>query len=857
MRNLRNIKIVQVRESYPFTPVTGGGGERKIPPRDSRYNHADYLQKQFEISWKSGEEENKKVASISNRNGIYLEFRGKKEYELVTKSLENVSQNVRLCNVKEIEGTKHATVFVPSNKKEFFLEKINGYKEKESNKDVIESIESINIAVVDALWTDKRKIPIDKLEGCEVWLSVYKKETHKEIANEFFQLCDKLEIGYSSGYIKFPERVVVAIKGNRKILTKLLLNSAHIAEFRKTSTPSSFYIEDNDRIEQKGWIEDLLNRVTFNRESNISICLLDKGISNGHPLIKPVLEDKDMHTTFNDGIVQDISGDGHGTGMAGIATYFNLEELLDGNDYLEINHKLESVRIIDDRIVNDSKLYGAITSEAISLVEITNPDEKRIIAMAITAGFDMDADEKDKTKFKGDGKPTSWSGAIDNLALGNYGVEESFPRLIIISAGNTSESEIENAGDYEVAVALHSVEDPAQSWNALTIGAYTEKAFLSGDNSIDNFKPLVEPGSYSPFNSSSLMWSDKWPVKPDIVLEGGNIGYYEESRDIKYSLFDHLSLLTANNKYHRGDYFTTMAMTSPATAQAANMAAKIVESYPDIWPETIRALMVHSAEWTGSMIRQVFKDKKIEEVSKTEKRQLLRLVGYGVPNLDKALYSARNSVNLVVEDEIQPFKKKESSVTINEMSLHEIPWPKDVLIGLGETPVKMRVTLSYFIDPSPGEIGWEDKYRYPGCRLYFDVNNTNEDKEKFLLRINKKMRDEEYNKTKTTRDTSGRWFLGVNNRNVGSIHSDIWEDTAANLAENRFLAVYPGGGWWKERVGLGKYNSKVRYSLIVSLSTPDQSIDLYTPIMNIVTRISNKRAIDTKVKYKNNEINRK
>jgi hypothetical protein len=71
MSKLRNIKISQTKESYPFTPVIGGGGERKIPPR-KRYNHANYLQKQFETSWKSGEEENKKVASISSRNGIYI-----------------------------------------------------------------------------------------------------------------------------------------------------------------------------------------------------------------------------------------------------------------------------------------------------------------------------------------------------------------------------------------------------------------------------------------------------------------------------------------------------------------------------------------------------------------------------------------------------------------------------------------------------------------------------------------------------------------------------------------------------------------------------------------------------------------
>ena len=850
MGKFPNIKIPLEKESYPFTPTRGGGGERNIPPRN-RYNHANYLQRQFEESWKSGEEENIKVASISNRNGIYLEFRGKKEYELVTKSLEHISQNVRLCNIKEIEGTKYATVFVPLNKKDFFLKKINGYKEKEANKDVIESIESINTAVVDALWTDKRKMPTDKLEGCEVWLSVYKKETHAEMASEFFQLCDELEINYSKDYIEFPERLVIAIKGNRKILTELLLNSDHIAEFRKISTPSNFYTNDNNRFEQKKWVEDLLDRVRFKDDPNVAICILDKGISNGHPLIQPVLEDKDMHTIFDDKVVQDISRDGHGTSMAGIATYFNLEELLESNESLEVNHKLESVRILNDKIIHDPKLYGAITSEAISLAEITNPNDKRVVTMAVTAGFDIDADEKDKTKFKGDGKPTSWSAAIDNLALGNYGIEESDPRLIIISAGNTSESEIEEVDNYETAVALHSVEDPAQSWNALTVGAYTEKASLYGDNYIDNYKPLVEPGSYSPFNSSSLIWDHKWPIKPDIVLEGGNLGYNRKSEDIKYSVCDHLSLLTTSNEFHKNDYFTTMTMTSPATAQAANMAAKIAEIYPDAWAETIRALMVHSAEWTSTMIRQIFKERKLENTTKGERRKLLRLVGYGVPNLDRALYSASNSVNLVVENEIQPFKKKGSSISINEMALHEIPWPKEVLIELGGTPVKMRVTLSYFIDPSPGEIGWEDKYRYPGCRLYFDVNNVNEDKERFLARINKKMRNEEYNK-KSAGDPSGRWFLGENNRNVGSIHSDIWEDTAANLAENRFLAVHPGGGWWKDRSGLGEYNSKIRYSLIISLSTPEQSIDLYTPIKNMVTEITNKKAIETKIKYDGN-----
>lgn len=42
--------------------------------------------------------------------------------------------------------------------------------------------------------------------------------------------------------------------------------------------------------------------------------------------------------------------------------------------------------------------------------------------------------------------------------------------------------------------------------------------------------------------------------------------------------------------------------------------------------------------------------------------------------------------------------------------------------------------------------------------------------------------------------------------------------------------MYPVTGWWKERPHLGKYNNSVKYSLIVSVETPSQEIDLYTPI---------------------------
>jgi Subtilase family len=270
-------------------------------------------------------------------------------------------------------------------------------------------------------------------------------------------------------------------------------------------------------------------------------------------------------------------------------------------------------------------------------------------------------------------------------------------------------------------------------------------------------------------------------------------------------------------------------ITSAATAQAGWFAAQIQIKYPNYWPETIRALMIHSAEWTDTLEQQFLKIK-----TKKSYINLLRACGYGVPNLNKALYSASNSLTLIKQAELQPFNKKESRIVTKDMHLYELPWPKEVLQNLPlDTKVEMRITLSYFIEPGPGDIGWKDRYRYrySSHGLRFDINNPNESKDNFLKRINKAARDEEEGHPGTG-SSSSFWVLGSKTRNRGAIHSDIWSEggTAAQLATSNLIAIYPVTRWWKERSYLEKWNKIARYSLIVSIYTPEQSVDIYTPV---------------------------
>lgn len=214
---------------------------------------------------------------------------------------------------------------------------------------------------------------------------------------------------------------------------------------------------------------------------------------------------------------------------------------------------------------------------------------------------------------------------------------------------------------------------------------------------------------------------------------------------------------------------------------------------------------------------------------KTDIKRLMRICGYGVPNLERALYCAANSLTLISETEIQPFQKSSGGRTrTKDMHLYDLPWPRDVLLDLPDNiQVQMRITLSYFVEPAPGELGRKNRYRYASHGLRFDLNSPGEDKDQFVRRINAAARDEENGDPGTS--SPDKWVMGQA-RDKGSIHSDIWNGTAAELAVSNLIAISPRIGWWRERHQLGKCDKLARYSLIVSITTSDEEIDIYTPV---------------------------
>jgi hypothetical protein len=227
------------------------------------------------------------------------------------------------------------------------------------------------------------------------------------------------------------------------------------------------------------------------------------------------------------------------------------------------------------------------------------------------------------------------------------------------------------------------------------------------------------------------------------------------------------------------------------------------------------------------------------EPVKGDYERLVRHCGFGVPDLDRAKWSASNSLAMIVEEQLKPFAREGSKEpTLRDMQLHRLPWPLAELEGLGETIIEMRVTLSYFIEPNPSARG-RSRYRYESHGLRFDVKRPGESIGEFRKRVNRAARDEEEG-TRTAGDDP-QWLIGKQLRHRGSLHSDIWRGSAADLASRGVLAVYPALGWWKTRTRLQRYDKTAPYTLIVSIHAPEVPVDLYAAV---ATQIASRVAVD-------------
>ncbi|MCF1449360.1 S8 family peptidase [Agrobacterium vitis] len=828
---------VEAQYEFPNRPQ-----DRK-PRRDDYHAHAQSLAAQLTAALGAlpATGNDQRLAIADQKRGTIVEVEtmapaSPKQGATKTPALDYPAQDiVVLRSERQQDRTERSVLFVPDDARNYLLGRINAYgaenlgNRKRPDVPKFEPIETVRTAQARSLFSGTIDFEAPESRWWELWVREPAEQKPGARTNAVIGGAGAAGLDVHNERLSFPDAEVVFVHGSAgQVLSFLERIPGAIWEVRKAEGTIEPFLEvGGTGLVQQDWVADLAGRIEAPPEGAPSVCVLDSGVAAAHPLLAPGMAGAwSIDAAW--GTDDHHHHGGHGTPMAGMVLHGDLFWRMNDNQPVQLTHHVESVKFLPPNgfPANRPSAYGIVTQSAIATVEIERPHVARSFCVASsTSLFAPDA-------------PSSWSGALDQISAGSMPGEQDSQilakdhekRLLLVASGNV-------IGGLRAQVEQHhTIEDPAQSWNALTIGGFTAKAGLAPD-----LTPLAAANDMSPFSTGSQdMLGDLTPIKPEVLFEAGNMmvdqaGYCDWHPAV--------SLLGTGSDVV-GEPLVPFWATSAATGMAGNFVGRLKAALPNLWPETYRTLVVQSAEWPTPIRRKLIgTGAHWKTGSKGDKQRILRDVGFGVPNLSRAIASARNDTTLLAQAEIQPFAVGQGgSAVFNEMHFYELPWPRAALQGLESTVVVMKVTLSYFIEPNlSGRAATRpDTYRSYGLR--FELKKRLETDDEFRLRLSRpedsasdsETGDQPAEKEKQAAEAS-RWLLGPKAVQAGSLHCDLWRGYAVDLASHDHIAVYPVSGWWKSHTGQRRMTDKGRYTLAISITAEGQDVDLYSEISAEVT----------------------
>lgn len=800
-----NIPFISISEDYSkrqrFMDIL-------VPERPirNRLSHGQHLKAMLSAIYR-------KLEELDLPKSVIIKFSGKEGFFLTFESFTRKNEDVELMSVNQMsvngQDIHYANVRFKSakafKKYEKFLDEYSHELGSKVKIELLDEIENIEISYFEALFSDNKNFyPSNRTD--RLWLEIWLDKKERGVKEKYNAHILQHGILHNPDFLELKDRLVSLVYASIEEIDNFILGASYIAEIRRAKYIKHFL--DFSSAEQYDFIDDIHDRIE--EHIGTTVVIMDSGINVANDMIRGYVVDR---LTIDEAIgVNDTAN--HGTGMASLVLYGDLQNIFETSTPIIINSNILSLKIFD----NQKPYEPQIIKAAYDLVN----DNNKIYTMAVTSESD------------GSGNPSAYSSAIDNFIAINK-------KLFFISAGNISNINGLDASLFNDLQKSAGICDPAQSWNAITVGAYTEKCNIS--HCFPGNRPFAERGDLSPYSRTSANSLSKWPIKPEIVFEGGNIEF-NESENILEDGYNNLSLIACSSRYSPTSPFppfTFFNATSAATALATKFATELISEYPNYWPETIRGLMIHSARWTSRMCERVGRNPK-----KNELKKWLKMFGYGVPNIERARWSTNNSLSMVLEQEFQLYRKLENNKNKEQIMFISLPWPKEYLLNeIGDKTITLTVTLSHFVYTSVSSRGYStNKYSYQPYFLQFRLKPANTSERDFIAAVNKlrldeqkvSMGEEEFKEYKNSIKNDCNWIWGINQRRNGSVIKDIVKTTGAELAGMDKLAIYPEPGWMKEDTELTSEDLKTRFSLIISLEATED-IDLYTPIQTEIENI--------------------
>jgi hypothetical protein len=416
LRNRPHISISGLRETVAYTFPTRAQ-ERK-PLRDDYASHAAALLDQLTAALgdlpPAAVDQRLQVEGL--KRGAVVEVstlppKGPRTKAVkVPAALEFPAQDiVVLRSERNDDRTETALLFVPDDARAFLRGRIAEYGRDPGNRrrpdlERFEAIESVETASVNALFVGEVDLSAPEIVWWELWV-----QRAGGLADRLAALARGANLDFHADRLFFPDTTVVFVHAAAGALAAFVARvPGAITEIRRaTGTIEPFLDRGEGGLGQRDWVAELTQRVIPPALDAPVVCTLDTGVSAGHPLIAPGLHDTwayDAGWTTHD----HAPHGGHGTALAGLVLYGDLEPLMNGVQPVKLTHRVASMKLLppDGFPATKPPSYGVVTQGAVALVETERPDLRRSYCLATST-----------TDFPPN-RPSTWSGALDQIAAG-------------------------------------------------------------------------------------------------------------------------------------------------------------------------------------------------------------------------------------------------------------------------------------------------------------------------------------------------------------------------------------------------------------------------------------------------------
>ncbi len=529
-----------------------------------------------------------------------------------------------------------------------------------------------------------------------------------------------------------------------------------------------------------------------------TVCVIDSGIQEEHLYLSPGIDTGSSHC-FLPGVASTdvadyVASGGHGTRVAGAVLY---GDNIPTDGTFQLNTWVQNARVLDAQCdLPSSLLPAAMIRDVVSHFH-DGPKQTRLFNQSINARMPCRHLHM-----------SAWASEIDLLSFDN-------DILVIQSVGNlrpTDAAPILGVSQHLVAGRDYpdyldepacGVANPAQSFQALAVGSVAYGAFEQ-----DGWRTFAsESGHPSAFSRAGFgVWDS---IKPEVVeyagdyLRSGTANPVVSYPDVGQTQYPPLvrSTLGGGPAVARD-----MVGTSFAAPKVSRIAAALQNAMPDDSCLLYRALIVQSAQWPPWA----------ETLPADQQAKVLRRIGYGIPDAERASTNSDYRVTLVTSED--------QEIAAGDCHVFQVPVPPQLRNPADDHRIRIDVTLSYVSKPRRTR---RTERGYLATWLEWVSSGNGEHVDDFIDRV--VVTDSAaprspggFGWTIESRTTWGT-LRGIR-RNIGTVQKDWAYLNSNSLPEDFCIAVRGHAGWSKAA------ESRGRYALTVTFQSVGQELALYEPI---------------------------